>query len=152
MLDADKDRGTAAIMDEGARSALKNPNDLVVIIAAPYKEAEAWVAAGIVPSTPQERGRHEKERARLGFDPITSPHELSSGKSTDKRDAKRTCEEILGGAFKDEPERWQRCWEETPLETLEENGSDAGLAEYTRNVGRRIVPLLEDRTPPGGQQ
>jgi hypothetical protein len=128
---------------------MNRPTELTVIAAVPHPEAEAWVAAGIVPATPDEQKRHEAERSRLGFDPIAAPHQLSSGKSTDKRDAKSTCKEILGDAFKDAPERWTRCWEETALETLEANGKDAGLAAYTREVEDRILPLLGDRAPAG---
>jgi hypothetical protein len=145
--DSDGDPETAGNMREGARRAMRTPDQLTVIAAVPHPEAEAWVAAGIVPETLHEQKRHEAERSRLGFDPIAAPHELSSGKSTDKRDAKGTCREILGGAFKDAPERWARCWEATALETLERNGRGAGLSEYVKEVEERVLPLLGDRSP-----
>jgi hypothetical protein len=141
--DTDGEESTAERMREGAESAKKSAEQLTVIVAAPHPEAEAWVAAGIVPATPEEKKRREEQREHLGFDPITEPHLLSSGKSTNKRDAKRACREILG-AFDDEPERWRRCWEETALELLEANGEEAGLPAYTREVEERILSLLGD--------
>jgi hypothetical protein len=145
--DSDGDEETARIMREGVCKAMMTPERLTVIVAVPHPETEAWVAAGIVPATPEERKSHEEERKRLGFDPITTPHQLSSGKRTGKRDTKSTCAEILGGELADAPERWMRCWEETALETLEANGRGSGLAAYTAEVEERILPLLGDRKP-----
>ncbi|MCC6558193.1 MAG: hypothetical protein IT372_35045 [Polyangiaceae bacterium] len=140
--DTDGDLETAARMREGAGAAAAvSPR---VVIAAPHPEAEAWLMAGIVPETPEEREALGAERERLGFDPTANPGALSSGRAEGKRDAKRICEAILG-AREDSAERWERCWKETPLEILERNGEGAGLREYTREVEELILPLLGDR-------
>ncbi len=151
--DSDGDATTSRSMRDGAREAMREKRAserLAVVVAVPHPEAEAWVIAGIVPATPEERARHEDERRGLGFDPITAPHALSSRKSTDKRDAKRICEAILG-SFALDPARWRRCWEETALSTLEANaslvvdGEVVGLSAFTKQVEEIIVPLLGDR-------
>lgn len=143
--DSDGDEETARRMQAGAAAAISTVRTTLPVVAVPHPEAEAWVAAGIVPATPEERSKHEEERKRLGFDPITEPHRLSSGKSTDKRDAKRTCAAILGRTYDEDPERWERCWEETALPVLETNGRGAGLRDYTEQVEQIILPLLGDR-------
>ena len=112
-----------------------------VLIAAPAPESEAWVVAGAAPQTDQEKELHDAERQRLGFDPVRHPDQLTSGRSDDKRDAKKVCRNLRGdhGEYY---ERWERCWTETPLDTLEHNAERAGLRAYTEEVETQILPLL----------
>ena len=142
--DTDGDGETAGRMREAARPRGGAVHGFEVLVAASHPEAEAWVAAGITPLTPEERDAREAEQARLGFDPTAHPERLSSGKAADKRDAKQTCQRILGDR-EENAERWERCWKETPLEVLETRGEGAGLAAYTREVEERVLPLLGDR-------
>lgn len=144
--DTDGDAKVGDLMREGARGEGEDGPGFEVIIAAPHPESEAWVIAGALPRSPEERAAHEAERHRLGFDPVAHPEALSSRRATDKRDAKRVCEALLGAAG-DAYEGWERCWRETPLDALEQHASEAGLREYTREVEARILPLLGDEAP-----
>jgi hypothetical protein len=144
--DSDGDEATESNMRRGAREATAASPELVVVVATPHPEVEAWVVAGIVAETDEEEASHDSERQRLGFDPVREPHRLSSGKRTGKRDAKGVCEAILGEEHA-APDRWARCWERTPLTTLEENGDGAGLRAYVGAVEKRVLPVLGDRAP-----
>jgi hypothetical protein len=45
----------------------------------------------------------------------------------------------------DNPEREERCWKQTPLDTLHERGTQTGLDEYLHEVRQHLVPLLRKR-------
>lgn len=143
--DTDGEEAVEANLREGA-ARKGGSHTFQVIVAAPHPESEAWVVAGAALRSRDEKARHHAERRRLGFDPVTSPERLSSNRSTDKRDAKRVCVEILG-ASGDAYESWAPCWKETPLDVLERNAALAGLRSYTRQVERMLLPLVGDGTP-----
>ncbi len=143
--DTDGDGDVQDVMRVGAHGK-SGPRAFHAIIAAPHPESEAWVVAGANVSSPEAQARHQEERRLLGFDPIVHPELLSSNRATDKRDAKRVCQAIAG-ACGDGYEGWERCWMETPLDRLEQNGARAGLRDYTEQVERMILPLLGDDTP-----
>jgi hypothetical protein len=144
--DTDGDENVSAVMRDGARGEGEDAPGFPVITAAPHPESEAWVIAGAAPRSHEERTVHEGERQRLGFDPVTHPGQLSSNRETDKRDAKRVCEALLGPAG-EAYERWERCWMETPLDKLEHHADGAGLRDYTRQVELRILSILGDQAP-----
>jgi hypothetical protein len=79
----------------------------------------------------------------LFLDPVTHPERLTANRVTDKHDAKRACV-ALAGPPGDTYEAWEPCWRDTPLEMLDRNGARAGLADYTREVADKILPLLSD--------
>ena len=143
MHDTDGDAEKAGLLREGAQGRRDAPPAFPVVVAAPHPESEAWVLAGATPRSPDDRAQHSKERSRLDFDPVTQPERLSANRLTDKRDAKRVCEALLG-PHGDRYEAWERCWKEAPLEVLEQNGVRAGLREYTEEIEQKILPLLGD--------
>lgn len=104
------------------------------------------MVAGALPASAEEKERHRQECQRVGFDPVLHPDQLTSNRSTDKRDAKRICE-ALRGTSGDDYQRWEGAWMETPLDCLEQNGDRAGLRDYTRQVEEVLLPLLGDARP-----
>ncbi|WP_437929577.1 hypothetical protein WMF37_09995 [Sorangium sp. So ce291] len=148
--DTDGDEEVRERLRDGARGR-EAPPRFKVIVAAPHPESEAWVIAGAKPWLADAPAQHDEERKRLGFDPITQPERLSANRPTDKRDAKRVCEALLG-AHGDAYETWERCWKETPLRELEKNGAQAGLRAYTQEVEGALFPLLGDSRPQDGRQ
>ncbi|WP_437591749.1 hypothetical protein [Sorangium sp. So ce1000] len=147
--DTDGDEEVRERLRDGARGRERPPH-VKVIVAAPHPESEAWVIAGAAPWLAQDHAQHGEERRRLGFDPVTQPERLSANRAVDKRDTKRVCEALLGepgGAY----QAWERCWKETPLEELEQNGAQAGLRAYTQEIEATLLPLLGDARPQDGR-
>lgn len=146
--DTDGDEGALESMKDGRDRALEMTTDRTkseALVAAPHPEVEAWVAAGFAPESEEEERRLAVEHARLGFNPVAEPHRLSSRKRFDTRDAKRICAALLGCDHGNDTERWSRCWEDTPLDLLEERGAGAHLRAFTGEVGERLLPVLGDR-------
>jgi hypothetical protein len=147
--DTDGDLEVATRLGAGAIGARGKRASFPVVVAAPHPESEAWVIAGAMRHPPEEastpdKERHAQEHRRLGFDPVTQPERLSANRATDKRDAKRVCEALLG-PHGDAYEAWERCFHETPLDRLEKNGERAGLRTYLHDVKQEILPLLGGR-------
>lgn len=140
--DTDGERGVSESLRDGAHGA-GGPRDFRVLVATPHPESEAWVIAGILQTSSEEKDIHRQECQRLGFDPVLHPDLLTSNRSTDKRDAKRICE-ALAGTCSDGYQRWERAWMETPIDRLEQNAGRAGLRDYTRQVEEILLPLLGD--------
>ncbi len=141
--DTDGDPGVEVRLREGARGPEDAPPDFAVVVAVAHPESEAWVIAGATARSPDEHDSHRGERARLGFNPVTHPERLTANRATDKRDAKRVCETLLGPhgvAYA----AWERCWQQTPLDVLDQNGARAGLSDFTREIAEKILPLLDD--------
>jgi len=143
--DTDGDKDVANLMHDGA-SGKGGRRDFQVTIAAPHPESEAWVIAGAARGPSEPHAERAEEQRRLGFDPVRSPERLSANRATDKRDAKRVCEALLG-ARGEGYAGWEPCWMKTSLEDLEQNAARAGLRDYTRQVEQIILPLLGDKTP-----
>ncbi|HSO00471.1 MAG TPA: hypothetical protein VLS89_19400 [Candidatus Nanopelagicales bacterium] len=137
--DTDGDEAVRDRLREGGRG--RDQPAFTVLVAAPHPESEVWVIAGAAPNEAEAKELHAAERQRLGFDPVRYPEGLTSNRATDKRDAKRVCEALLGPPGK-QYERWERCWRETPLDELEQNGAAAGLRHYTQELEDRMLPLL----------
>ncbi|WP_437745047.1 hypothetical protein WMF39_08475 [Sorangium sp. So ce1504] len=147
--DTDGDEEVRERLRDGARGRGAPPSFRVIVVA-PHPESEAWVIAGAAPWLAKGQIQHGEERKRLGFDPVTRPELLSANRATDKRDAKRVCEALLG-PHGDAYQAWERCWKETPLETLEQHGAHAGVRAYTQEIEETLLPLLGDPRPRDGR-
>lgn len=108
-----------------------------VVIGVAIPRREAWAIAGFIPLSETERANGETLRAELGFDPCENSHSLTA--KGDKPDAKRNAKAVLRQLTGDDWEREERCWCETPLETLENRGRCNGLAAYLDEVRERIA-------------
>ncbi|WP_437289605.1 hypothetical protein [Sorangium sp. So ce406] len=148
--DTDGDEEVRERLRDGARGRDAPPR-FKVIVAAPHPESEAWVIAGAASWLAPGQAQHGEERKRLGFNPIIQPERLSANRGADKRDAKRVCEALLG-AHGDAYQAWERCWKETPLEEIEQNGARAGLRAYTHELEQTLLPLLGDPRPQDDRQ
>lgn len=113
-----------------------------VLCVAMAPEAEAWVCAGFSPSGEQERGAHKALCDELSFDPTTQPHRLTGGDESEPNDAKRALKRLVPDKYS---ERAERCWTETPLETLEDRGRCAGIREFLQAVRGFAIPFLSSK-------
>ncbi len=122
---------------------------LPIVLGLAIHERESWVLSGFVAEAKNDT---ELERLReacveLGFDPTTTPHELTATKDDQaKRSPKRVLRKLSG----DDRDRERRCWVEASLEQLRENGGRNGLAEFLKEIETKLVPLLTGRTGTDG--
>lgn len=112
------------------------PFEVLGALADP--EIEAWCVAAFVPASKQENDALLSVRRRLGFDPTLYPERLTSGSATQKKDAKRTLDELNAGG-RDADERLQ----DAPLTRLRERGQRCGLTRFIEQVETRLGPLLD---------
>jgi hypothetical protein len=99
---------------------------------------EAWVLAGFVPASPDEEDKLARQRQTLGFYPNREPHRLDAKDPTAPKSAKRVLDAVTGAV----EEREERCWRQSPLETLRTCGEGAGLRAFLDEVEERVLPAL----------
>jgi hypothetical protein len=123
---------------EQARSSVGGWPFEVVIGVADTKR-ECWILAGYEPRHDAERGRLERERQELGFDPRSAAEQLTASEKGARRDAKRVLDALTGG----DRAREDSCIEEPPLSVLAQRGKTTGLAAYLLEIEERLVPMFE---------
>jgi hypothetical protein len=69
-----------------------------VLIAAPHRDAEAWLIAGFRPESHHEADRLAAAQRALSFSPTSRPELLSAHPNDALQDAKRVCRFLLYGA------------------------------------------------------
>jgi hypothetical protein len=148
--DLDDQPERAAGLEQGRRLAASVTPGLPVVLGLANPKREAWVLAGFVPGTDDERARAAALRQELGFDPCRAPHRLDATKHGAAHEAKRVLHVLTEGDLA----RERRCYEETPLEHLETQGGDGragqpgapprdcGLRAYLAEIAERLTPLL----------
>ncbi len=62
------------------------------------------------------------------------------------RSPKRVLSVLTGG----DSDRQCKCWRDTPLNVLQERGGGNGLADYLREVGTILVPMITGRGESAG--
>lgn len=109
-----------------------------IVLATPHPEREAWVLHGFEPSTPEERERLEARTRSLGFDPRTEPERLRGNvrRAETQRDIKKVLADLVG----DDRERESLCWEQTPLNLLEERGDATYLKHFLEEIRGALLP------------
>lgn len=105
--------------------------DFLVVIGVADRCREAWVLNGFLPSGDTERNHLRELQGELGFDPAAEAHRLRNAEKGHPRNPKTVLKRLTG----DDHERERRCWEETSLETLRENGKETGLTAYLDEAG-----------------
>jgi hypothetical protein len=121
---------------EQARSTFPWPFKVVIALAEPKREA--WVLAGFEPGNADEEARLRRLTERLSVDPVRKSHTLDAREHGAKTDIKRALHDLI-------PDDWDRerqCFEETPLDVLEQHGQENGLAAFLEEVRERLVPIL----------
>jgi len=66
-------------------------------------------------------------------------HELTACKNDV---ATHSPKRVLRHLTRDDKDREQRCWHESPLATLRERGGENGLATYLHEVRHHLAPLI----------
>ena len=126
---------------EGMRQARDEKQArFVVVLATPNPKREAWALNGFVCDGADEEQKLGHLCQQLGFNPCEEAHRLryASLASRPERDPKR----ILGDLTNQNSEREERCWKETALATLREQGEQTYLKEFLAEVKDRLPPLL----------
>lgn len=127
---------------EGAKQALiQRPPPRPIALAYAVPEVEAWIIAGLVPSSDPEREAHRSCRQHLGFDPCENPHELAST-NDGKRDAKRVCAMLIP----DRETRYDRCLDVSE-EVWARRTNAAGGRDLLDDLTGKVVPALRRRVP-----
>lgn len=145
LLAFDLDRQSREPVEE-AVSAAGADNTCVLALAQP--EFDAWVVCGFSPRHRAETEALDQIVDELKFDPVTQPTRLTSNVSGDARDAKKTCQRLLGlaGQAMGDEARVIACLD-VPLATLRKNGAATGLAEFLDAVCARVDATQRPATP-----
>ena len=132
MQDGDDETNARRTAMERARTDPRTPSPDRIVVAVPSPEREAWHIVGFDPKDDDERRKLAAARRELGFDPRTRSEELSHGKDTAKRNAKR----VLDLLTDRDPARTHACITDAPLETLRSRGQENGLAAFLGDIER----------------
>jgi hypothetical protein len=116
--------------------------DVVIILALPNPNQEAWVLNGFLPNQ-AETAILTKLKQELGFDPCHKAEELSASEETAKRNAKRVVTKLTENSRA----RKEQCWTDTPLSVLRQRGQETNLAAYLKEVSDHLLPLLDPSFP-----
>lgn len=138
---------------EGFRRSVENYNReslmeggtrIILCLALPHPETEAWLLAAFEPKTESGRAALERERQKLGFDPRVHAERLNAGREATreglevKTSTKRILEELLCA----EQISRESCWKERSLDILWERGGETGLREFFVHLERYFFKSL----------
>jgi hypothetical protein len=137
-MDDQPDRRTGL---EQARTEAQSWVSFRIVLGCPDPMREAWVLCGFEPEGDDEQATLSEIRRDLGFSPHVDAHLLTAKDEQAKRSAKR----VLRALTMDDRDREDRCWQETPLDTLRARGELTGLRAYLAEVEQNLVPLLPRR-------
>ena len=140
VLDVDNEPETHAGLEQARRKheAIHEVSHTVIVGAA-NRCREAWVLAGYTHRNPREQKQFQTLTRELTFDPSREPHRLRHPRSGEARHAKDILESLCEG----DSSREYPSWEETPLQTLKQNGEDCGLRAYLEEVEMKLVPVYD---------
>lgn len=108
-----------------------------ILVATPDPKREAWVLHGFEPANRQEQKKLESLAKSLGFDPRLDSHRLRD--DARRRATHRDIKQLLGHLVKD-ADRERLCFEETPLQQLEDRGGKTFLKEFLVEVREHLLP------------
>jgi hypothetical protein len=123
---------------------------LVVLLASPTPEVEAWIVAGFVPRSAAERSKFDDLCLALSFDPTREPSRMSSHGNPPERDAKAVHDHILSEL---EPDRWKACLNH--LRRCHDEGADrerlscCGVAQFFADCHAVLLPSIRVRLGSG---
>lgn len=129
-INANGDRGSSPAMVMFASKC-------TIVLGVAICKRECWVLSGFIPEDEGEQGRIDAERRTLGFDPCLRSHELTASGN-----ASKSPKRVLAALTGDQWERQQKCWLETPLDTLRERGGNNGLKDYLSEVETHLAPCI----------
>lgn len=121
-----------------ARSTTQPALEIPIVIGLAHVMRECWVLAGFVPIGGHESQEFQETRKDLGFNPAVHAERLSAKHESARRSSKR----VLGSLVGQDRDREERCWIDTDISILEQNGRKTGLTDYIREIKDRLVPLF----------
>ncbi|WP_224372835.1 hypothetical protein [Hyalangium versicolor] len=123
---------------EQARKEALRMEQRAILLGCPDPMREAWVLAGFIPETEDEKARLAEVRQELGFSPCEEAHRLGAKKEHARRSPKRVLDVLTQG----ERERQARCWTLTSLAILRARGEGSGLQAFLDEVASKLLPLF----------
>lgn len=122
-----------AWLEEHRRS--EDPSDVDVAVGVAHPEHEAWAIAVFEARSDEEVGRLDAQRKALGFDPTREPERLTSGRSTNAKDAKVVLRKLVG----DDAERRAGLLRDATVGQMLNRGRACGLAEFVCELVTRAA-------------
>ncbi len=134
--DSDGD-GARRIGVDQARVEAHRLESFRIAIGLPNEAREAWVLAGFRPAGPAEESLLADLRSELGFCPLAQ-----SARLRHEDDGPRSGKRVLRVLTSGDADREERCWTDTPLQTLRDRGEQNGLRDFLDEIEQYLVPLL----------
>lgn len=131
--DDDWRKSLAQARNEWREGVVRKGADLDAAVGIAHPEHEAWVLAAFQARNDNDTQRLALLRERLGFDPTCQGEQLTSGKETDKRDAKRALRELC------DEERRRTLLREADLNVLRQRGEATGLTDFLDELRTRVA-------------
>ena len=119
------------------KEKFQNEISFQIVLASQHCKLEAWILNGFVPNNSKEEQRLKEMRQELGFPPVEQAEKLWAG-----RGAKKCPKRVLSLLCDKDREREERCWNETDLKILRENGTNTGLSAFLEDVENSCVPMF----------
>lgn len=141
----DTDGAPAAL--NGLRQAAGRFTDHRIVIAAPHRDAECWLVAGVEPTSDRERESLAAVQRDLSFNPLTESDRLTGQPNDAPTDAKRVLRRLLCLDVASRPLTPDELREHHPrllsdLERLRQRGERSGLTAFLDALGADVVPLF----------
>lgn len=139
-LDNQPERRTG--LEQARQQDSQRQPKLEIVLGTSDRCREAWVLNGFVPQNNAEKQTLKAIANRLTFDPCENAHRLRAGSVG--RDRFRNPKVILAELTGDEYDRQRQCWEEAPLDFLNQRGQETGLTAYLAEIKHRLIPIFGD--------
>ena len=117
-----------------------------LVIAAPDQDAEGWLVAGFLPTSPEERERLDGLCRDLSIHPTHRPELLTAHPNDAPRDAKRVLRRLLDLGDESRPldpdelrDHHERLLSDLPR--LRQQGAETGLPGFLDDLHVHLVPL-----------
>jgi hypothetical protein len=120
---------------------------LRVVVAAPHRDAECWLVAGVEPANDREREAHAAVQRELSFNPLMSSDRLTGQPNDAPTDAKRVLRRLLCLDVASRPLTPAELRDYHPrllsdLKRLRDRGERSGLMAFLDALGADVVPLF----------
>ena len=118
-----------------------------MVVAAPHRDAECWLVAGVEPANDREREAHAAVQRELSFNPLMSSDRLTGQPNDAPTDAKRVLRRLLCLDVASRPLTPAELRDYHPrllsdLKRLRDRGERSGLMAFLDALGADVVPLF----------
>ena len=144
--DTDGRRGALKGIGQAVAFVQKRDPELVLVVAAPHPEVEAWLVGGYRAESEEERLRITELAREMSFDPTKRPDRLTAHPNDTRTDAKRTLRVLALGedrsAVLTVPQLAECCARCLSADSEVSQGKAIGLDALVEQAIGRIYPVL----------